>query len=71
MNQAHGHKVLTLQHKTQGVDTLFEQRLAANLGFIQRLFFKLYPQPEHVPYFDALLERLSELFKGRPRALKK
>ncbi|MEL7270068.1 MAG: alpha-amylase family protein [Bacteroidota bacterium] len=71
MNQAHVHKVLTLQHKTQDAEALFEQRLAANLGFIQRLFFKLYGQPEHVPYFDALLERLSELFKGRPKALKK
>ncbi|MEO1484459.1 MAG: amylosucrase [Bacteroidota bacterium] len=70
MNQANVHKVLTLQHKTQAADALFEQRLAANLGFIQRLFFKLYPQPEHAPYFEALLERLSELFKRRPKTFK-
>ena len=73
MNQASLHKYLALEFKktkVNEVQTLFEQRMAANLTLIKDLFFSLYPEKDHRGSFDKLLEELPALFKQRPLPLK-
>lgn len=74
MNQAAIHRVLQ-DTVDKGVSAarlqqLFEKRLAANMTFLQQLFFSLYPEAEYRDTFLRLPGELQSLFKERPRELK-
>ena len=55
---------------TTDIARLFEQRLAANLGLLQHLFFSLYPEDTQAAEFQKLIALLPELFHRRPDELK-
>ena len=55
---------------TTDIALLFEQRLAANLGLLQHLFFSLYPEDTEAAEFQKLIALLPELFHKRPDELK-
>lgn len=80
MNQAHLHSTLfKLQQKAKKQFQLsvseenehFKNRLAANLGIIDRLFFTVYNRSEHSSHFNQLIGLLFEMYKLRPETLKK
>ncbi len=70
MNQATVHHLISSKAKEKNPDSLFELRLAANLGLIQQLFHSLYPEEKHSKAFDKLLKLLPKLFASRPEELK-
>ncbi len=75
MNQAALHRLLALKsQKKKGATqykALFDQRMSTNLSLLNTLFFSLYPEPKHEPYFHRLLDKLEMLFDERPTELKK
>ncbi|TAI47736.1 alpha-amylase family glycosyl hydrolase [Flagellimonas allohymeniacidonis] len=70
MNQAAIHQLLTSGAKHKKEDSLFELRLATNLGIIQHLFFSLYPEEKYGSSFKKLLSLLPKLFASRPDDLR-
>ncbi|WP_420320719.1 alpha-amylase family glycosyl hydrolase [Flagellimonas sp.] len=70
MNQASVHRLITAKNKKKSPKELFDFRLAANLGLIQRLFHQLYPQESSENHFQKLLLLLPKLFDSRPEELK-
>ncbi|WP_108422451.1 alpha-amylase family protein [Flagellimonas amoyensis] len=70
MNQAQLHRLVAQQAKEKDSTALFDLRLATNLTLIQQLFFSLYPENQHGPYFNKLLDLLPKLFASRPSDLK-
>ncbi len=71
MNQSAAHKWLGGKRlsnpRPSDLEPLFEKRLATNFTLLNQLFQELYPGREGD--FSTLLERLSALFRDRPREL--
>lgn len=75
MTQAEFHTYQARKKKKAGIklspDTLFAERKALNISFLQNLFFTLYDREVHLDTFDRLLDLLDTLFAARPDTLKK
>ncbi|MGX1927858.1 alpha-amylase family glycosyl hydrolase [Flagellimonas sp. 2504JD4-2] len=70
MNQASVHRLMTLLDEKKDPSQLFDLRLSANLGLVQRLFHQLYPQETSSRQFEKLLSLLPKLYDSRPGELK-
>ncbi len=70
MNQASLHRLLSSKSEDKSPEALFHLRLATNLSLIQNLFFSLYTEEKHEPFFQRLISLLPELYKTRPSVLK-
>ncbi|PRX56735.1 alpha-amylase family protein [Flagellimonas meridianipacifica] len=70
MNQAALHRLLSSKAEDISSESLFHLRMATNLSLIQNLFFSLYPEEKHEPFFEQLLTLLPKLYQTRPEELK-
>ncbi|MGB5645509.1 alpha-amylase family protein [Muriicola sp.] len=74
MNQTALHRMLALKDlkdlKKVSPQNLFDLRVTTNLPLIKELFYSLYKDPKHDPYFKELLELLPSLFQTRSDELK-
>ena len=72
MNQTEVHRLLAGKAldrpEKANLGKLYEKRLAANFTLIQDLYFSLYPERDDA--FRQLLDKLGELYAGRPEELK-